>query len=93
LAGRTSPAIGRQGRAASQDHECLFVGEAYQNWVGAIARIPRTASSGVRRNSKRSYKDLDWQRVINDLAAEIWIVTLMASVPDELRVGIPRHAD
>jgi hypothetical protein len=32
--------------------------------------------SGVRRNSRRSYKDLDWQRVIDDIAAEIWIVTV-----------------
>jgi hypothetical protein len=31
--------------------------------------------SGLRRSSKRSYKDLDWQRVIDHIAAEIWIVT------------------
>ena len=32
--------------------------------------------SGLSRSSKRSYKDLDWQRVIDHIAAEIWIVTI-----------------
>src|SRR6266849_2231439 len=37
----------------------------------SIVRLP----SGVRRSSQRSYKDLNWQRVIDHIAAEIWIVT------------------
>src|SRR5437870_9158450 len=28
----------------------------------------------VCRSSKRSYKDLDWQRMIDHIATEIWIV-------------------
>src|ERR1700732_2371225 len=32
--------------------------------------------SGVRRTSKRSNKDLNWQRVIDHIAAEIRIVTV-----------------
>src|SRR3979411_184503 len=39
-------------------------------------RCPLWLPSGVRRNSKRSYKDLDWKRVIDHIAAEIWIVTV-----------------
>src|ERR1700720_3761195 len=38
----------------------------------SIVHLPR----GVRRNSERSYKDLNWQRVIDHIAAEIWIVTV-----------------
>src|SRR5882762_9986882 len=38
----------------------------------SIVHLP----SGVRRSSQRSYKDLDWQRVIDHIAAEIWIVTV-----------------
>ncbi len=39
------------------------------NQFGALA-------SGVRCSSKRSYKDLNWERVIDHIAAEIWIVTV-----------------
>src|SRR6266850_3923214 len=38
----------------------------------SIVHLP----SGVRRSSERSYKDLNWQRVIDHIAAEIWIVTV-----------------
>src|SRR5258705_12269730 len=37
---------------------------------------PRFTSSGVCRNSNRSHKDLDWQRVIDHIAVEIWIVSV-----------------
>ena len=37
---------------------------------------PRFTSSGARRNSNRSDKDLDWQRVVDHIAAEIWIVSV-----------------
>jgi hypothetical protein len=30
----------------------------------------------VRCNSKRGYEVLNWQRVINHIAAKIWIVTI-----------------
>src|SRR5260370_18626066 len=39
-------------------------------------RSPIMVGLSVRRNSERSYKDLDWQRVIDHIAAEIWIVTI-----------------
>src|SRR5262249_942438 len=38
---------------------------------GAALERPRHA-----RQSMGSYKDLNWQRVIDDIAAEIWIVTV-----------------
>src|ERR1700736_3807867 len=36
----------------------------------------RFTSSGARRNSKRCYKDLDWQGVVDHIAAEIWIMSV-----------------
>src|ERR1700675_3144844 len=37
---------------------------------------PVFTASGVRRNSNRSHKDLDWQGVVDHIAAEIWIVSV-----------------
>src|SRR6266403_5851040 len=39
-------------------------------------RSPIMVALSVRRNSDRSYKDLDWQRVIDHITAEIWIVAV-----------------
>src|SRR5229473_1279797 len=58
---RYSPAFVASGRRT----RCAVFAER------SIVHLP----SGVRRSSQRSYKDLNWQRVIDHIAAEIWIVT------------------
>src|SRR5216683_3386418 len=59
---RYSPAFVASGRRT----RCAVFAER------SIVHLP----SGVRRSSERSYKDLNWQRVIDHIAAEIWIVTV-----------------
>jgi hypothetical protein len=79
----------REGNAVRQLIDCSTLHwRSLVTWRGLIRRMsdmerphcghscPRFTSSGVRLNSNRSHKDLDWQGVVDHIAADIWIVSV-----------------